>query len=1338
MTDFKFDSNSIIGAGGGCFRKGTQVQLQGGKTIAIEDLREGDEVLAFDERGDIHAAKVTKLHYHADPQPILRVKFWRGEVFITPNHWVLNQYGNFAEMGRLTTHDALVDGMGHLRPIISAEYIGDEPVWNLTVEPHHTFIANGIRVHNGGHRATHPEIIGSGGRGDKGGGRTPVEDPDSLQSRAMVSLLDLIGEGQIGGLVNGLQSIFLDDTPLQNSDGTLNFEGFTVDTRSGTQNQSVIPGFSDIESPQPIGVRCKYNLPVPVTITNPNVDGVRCIVSLGGLMSQDMTNGDIHGTTVAFRFELSTDGGEFVSLGDLSITGKTRSRYQRAYYYKLPKYRNDGGKASTWTIRMVRITPDSKSSSLNNDTYFDSLVEVVDSKLTYPNSALVGITIDSRQFSSIPSRSYLVDGLLIRVPSNYDAKNKTYSGVWDGTFKVAVSSNPAWVMFDLLTNSRYGLGQFIKEHQIDKAALYKIGRYCDERVPDGFGGEEPRFVINTVIASRADAYKVISELSSVFRGMAYWNGGMVGFMQDSPEDPVMIYNSANVVDGTFNYAGSARKDRHSVVNVSWNDPRSNYRQVIEYVEDGALIEKYGIRQLDVAAFGCTSRGQANRVGRWILYTEASESDVITFKVGIDSAFVAPGNIIKIHDPFRAGKRLGGRCCNATLTSVVLDSEIERDGRTRTISIRLPDGTFAERVLAGVEGDGKTVFWSNPLPAVPVDNAIWLIAEESLEPMLARVIGIQQDTDPGFVTIMAVEHVPSKFNAIEKGWKLELPKTSIINSAATPVISDLVAIEEQFMVAPGLMGLNLTASWRSEATSYEVTWWREGKYPTNRVKVMTSNPTLELQNVRAGVYHFNVVGISAFGKRSTVVTMSHQTQGRTAAPGDVLNFKVTKRTNDLVLTWDDVKDINVSGYEVRVGASWDAGEVITTAFAGTMITHDQSLAGKYFYHIRSINALGEFSDNVSTFELVLNSPATVEHFDIIQSGSRLELFWKSNPESDIAFYEVREGPSWNSGSLLSQTKATTLTIPSGGIGVRKFWIKAVASPGIYSELPAWIDTSVAMPTNSNVVVNYDEQLMAWNANKINCYVIGNDLMMSPNVTYAEYVFHVDLLDTYHAQNSVYLQMDSIVNDTDSTNWDVSTFDWDDTESERHWAPNGDIESVKGLVQISRKAPLPSNVIDGWSLDNSLTSERGNVATLADNATYRAARFTDGLYVKGGTKVEWQALSVPAEFAMSFWMKPTQVSDASLVPLIEFASTDETKMLRLAYDETGKELVLIDQAGVEVRLAFTMVSNSFYALMIAQTGTERKIFAHDMDSAAMKSVSAALPPVGAFSKMRLFWS
>ncbi|MDR9847010.1 TipJ family phage tail tip protein [Herbaspirillum huttiense] len=1320
MSENRATQNLIAGAG--CFRKGAQVQLEGGLTKSIEELQVGDEVLSFNEDGKIEVSKVTKVHFHADPQPILRVKFWKGMTHITPNHWVLNQYQSFVEMGSLTAHDALVDGMGHLRPIIGAELTGFEPVYNLTVEPNHTFICDGVRVHNGGHRERYPVAGAGGGGGGKGdGGGSAKEDADTLQSRAMVSLLDLLGAGEIGGLVAGAQSIFLNDTPLQNPDGSFNYTGVSWDQRTGSQGQSAMPGFDSAETPYNVSVRVRADTPHAVTISNPNADQVRVILTIPSLMTQDTSNGDIHGADVTIRIDIATDNGPYYDAsGPLTISGKQRQKFQKSYLLNLPK------PGSMWNIRMVRLSGDATTANISNETYFDSYVEIVNAKLRYPNSALVGMRLDASQISSVPTRSYLVNGMYIRVPSNYNADSHTYSGVWNGTFKVAISGNPAWVLFEFLTNKLWGLGNYLDDSQIDVATLYQIGRYCDEFVPDGFGGWEPRFEMRTVFAQQADAYKIISDICSAFRGMCYWSGGMAAFTQDAPATPSTIFTPANVIDGVFTYSGSAHKDRHTVALITWNDPKENFKQKIEYVEDAEQVALWGVRKIEMVSFGCASRGQANRAGRWILYTERYESDLVQFKVGMDAAMVLPGEIIKIHDTFRAGKRMGGRLKSATTKSAVLDSPIELTTGNAVISLRLPDGTFIDRTLNEDPGTYETVTWIDPLPDTPMNNGMWLIAEANLKPMLARVLGVTQGSDPGTFEIVAMEHNPTKYDAIEKGWALEVPKTSIIDTKAVATPSNLTAVEEQYVVAPSVVGTRINLSWSGLAPTYEVRWRVTGKYQTDWATITTSSASLDFENVKKGVYEFQVCGVNTFGYKSTLVKLSHSVVGKTTAPGDVVNFKVTKRTSDLLATWDAVKDIDIMGYEIREGVSWDGARVVTANFKGTMITDDQDEAGTYHYHIRSIDTSGNYSDNVSTFDLILEPPAPVSQFDAVQSINRLEFRWLANTEVDIVGYEIREGPSWNTSQLIAQVMATTYTMPAGAAGDRLFWIKAIASPGIYSATAMFVQTAVAQPSNMNVIYTDDEVVRGFPGVRHHLSRLNDALVMDNGAARGEYIFTVDLHDQFRAQNSIFFSIDSIAQDLET--WATTSRPWADMT--RQWTYDGSINSVSARCQIAPFTGLRSNEVDGVRGDLATTTVTGHNPAEMLGVSYAQGRYGNGIMVTDLTQISW-AMTVPPLFSVVFWIVPKEVTDCTF-----WSARDGQKSLTVGYSARRKAFYLEDQLSRQVVVPFEFAANDRICVGVCQAQNTRKLFIGRMGDTQPVMATGQLDQQGAYSKVAFY--
>ena len=584
------------GGGGGCFLGHTLVRIPGGER-RIDELQPGDLVLSFDHTGEVHEAKILKVHEH-EGERVIRYTLWGGQhLDATPNHWVLNQFNAFVEIDTLGSDDCLVDANGHLRPIVSKTEFCTGTVYNLTVEGHHTFIANNIRVHNAGLGlgviAGGGGTIGQakGGGGGGGGSRTPTEADDSLQSVQYANVLDLLCEGEIQGIENGEKGIYLDGTPVKDAAGNPNFEGYTVVTRNGTQAQSYISNLAGTESEKTVNVEVVKATPVVRTITDSKVNRVRVTLQIPSLqIIQD--NGDIVGHSVDLQIQVQYNGGGYNTVITDTISGKTSNRYQRDYMLTLSG-------AFPVDIKVIRVSADEASTKRQNLSYWFSYTEIVDEKLKYPNSALVYLRFDSRQFDSVPSRKYLIRGQKIQLPSNatVDTTNYlgrvTYSGVWDGTFGAAQwCSDPAWCLWDLLTSTRYGAS--IPTSSLDRYDFYAISQYCNELVDNGKGGLEPRFSCNLLINSRDEVYNVIQEMTSLFRGIAYYGAGSLVLQQDKPSDSQYLIGPGNVIDGIFVYSGTSQKARSTTATVAWQSYDTLGEVEYEYVEDADAVAKYGI------------------------------------------------------------------------------------------------------------------------------------------------------------------------------------------------------------------------------------------------------------------------------------------------------------------------------------------------------------------------------------------------------------------------------------------------------------------------------------------------------------------------------------------------------------------------------------------------------------------------------------------------------------------------------------------------------------------------------------------------------------------------
>lgn len=761
-----------------------------------------------------------------------------------------------------------------------------------------------------------PVIRGAGGgKGGGGASRVAVEASDNLRSKQFARILDLLGEGEIEGLVDGLKSIQLNGTPLQNADGTYNFKDVVVDSRTGTQAQAYVPGFNTVESTIAVGTEVKNALSITRSITDPSVDAIRVTLTVPALTDQNTTNGDLRGSAVSIAIDRQIAGGGFVQVKLDTIRGKTTSPYQISYRIELPG-------VGPWDIRVRRTTADSTSAAISNKVFWADYTTLIDQKLRYPNSALVGISIDAAQFNAIPTRGYDVKLLKILVPSNYFPLTRKYTRsaatgadtgveqVWDGSFYVAWSDNPAWCWYDLVTAGRYGLGEFISPALVDKWQMYTIGKYCDALVPNGLGGMEPRYTCNIYMQTREEAYKVINSMASIFRGMAFWAGGGMTATHDAPADPIALFTQANIIGGAFNYSGSSLKARHTVALVSWNDPTDSYKQKVEYVEDSIGVARYGVVQTELVAIGCTSRGQAHRVGKWLLFTERLETEIVTFKAGLDGSHVYPGAVIKTQDASRAGKRLGGRLVSATTATVSVDAPITFEaGKVYTLSVILPDSTIAERVLTNAAGVSSTLSFTAALTAVPQPLSVWVVSVNDLVPELWRVVAVKE-VSKGQIEVVAVEHTPGRYNLIEQGIAFESAPTTAINVVSAPP-TNLSATT--YVGAQG--ELEVIVTWLSAiGTRAATVMWRKNN--DNYVTVRADANTFTITGASPGIYTILVSTTSSLGIESTRTRLDYTVSSVVTLP-DVTLLALKQPFVDRFASFKWASTSAADGYLVQI-------------------------------------------------------------------------------------------------------------------------------------------------------------------------------------------------------------------------------------------------------------------------------------------------------------------------------------------------------------------------------------------------------------------------------------
>lgn len=617
----------------------------------------------------------------------------------------------------------------------------------------------------------------------KGGGKghTPHEAKDNLKSTQQLSVIDALSEGPIAGPVNGLQSILINSTPVVDADGNSNIHGVTVVYKVGETPQAPLEGFEASGAETVLGVEVKHDNPVTRTVVSENVDRLR--FTFGVQMLQETTDkGDRNPSSVNLLIQFQRSGiwnTEF----DITINGKITSQY-------LASVVADNLPPRPFSVRMVRVTPDSTTDRLQNKTLWSSYTEIIDIRQGYPGTAVAGLLVDAEQFGSQQvTRNYHLRGRIFQVPSNYDPDTRTYTGLWDGTFKPAYTSNPAWCTMDILTHPRYGLGRRIGVADVDKWALYAIAQYCDQQVPDGFGGTEPRMTLNAYITTQRKAYDVLADFCSVMRCMPVWNGNTMTFIQDRPSDAAWTYTNSNVVGGKFKYSFSALKDRHNAIEVRYTDPLNNWKTSTELVEDHASQIRYGRNLLKMDAFGCTSRGQAHRMGLWVMMTELLETQTVDFSVGAEGLRHTPGDIIEVCDNDYAAASVGGRIADMDITArtLTLDREITLpESGTAMLNIVGPDGTPFSTEIQSRPAPDQVVLKVMPKTVQPY--SVWGLKLPSLKRRLFRCVRIKE-SDNGTYAITAVQHVPEKESIVDNGAHFDpLPGTT--NSIIPPAVQHL--------------------------------------------------------------------------------------------------------------------------------------------------------------------------------------------------------------------------------------------------------------------------------------------------------------------------------------------------------------------------------------------------------------------------------------------------------------------------------------------------------------------------------------------------------------------
>ncbi|NWM84788.1 host specificity protein J [Escherichia coli] len=790
-------------------------------------------------------------------------------------------------------------------------------------------------------------------------GHTPREAKDNLKSSQMLSVIDAISEGPVEGPVDGLKSVLLNSTPVLDSEGNTNIFGVTVVFRAGEQEQTPPEGFESSGSETVLGTEVKYDTPITRTITSANIDRLRFTFGVQALV-ETTSKGDRNPSEVRLLVQIQRNGG-WVTEKDITIKGKTTSQYLASVVV-------DNLPPRPFNIRMRRMTPDSTTDQLQNKTLWSSYTEIIDVKQCYPNTALVGVQVDSEQFGSQQvSRNYHLRGRILQVPSNYNPQTRQYSGIWDGTFKPAYSNNMAWCLWDMLTHPRYGMGKRLGAADVDKWALYVIGQNCDQSVPDGFGGTEPRITCNAYLTTQRKAWDVLSDFCSAMRCMPVWNGQTLTFVQDRQSDKVWTYNRSNVVmpdDGApFRYSFSALKDRHNAVEVNWIDPNNGWETATELVEDTQAIARYGRNVTKMDAFGCTSRGQAHRAGLWLIKTELLETQTVDFSVGAEGLRHVPGDVIEICDDDYAGISIGGRvlAVNNQTRTLTLDREITLPSSGTTL-ISLADGQ-GNPVSVEVQSvtDGVKVKVSR-VPDGVAEYSVWGLKLPTLRQRLFRCVSIRENDD-GTYAITAVQHVPEKEAIVDNGAHFDGDQSGTVNGVTPPAVQHLTA-----EVTADSGEYQVLARWDTpkvvKGVSFMLRLTVAADDGSERLvsTARTTETTYRFRQLALGNYRLTVRAVNAWGQQGDPASVSF----RIAAPAAPSQIELTPGYFQITATphlavYDPTVQFEFWFSEKRIA---DIRQVETTArYLGTALywiaaSINIKPGHDYYFYIRSVNTVGK--------------------------------------------------------------------------------------------------------------------------------------------------------------------------------------------------------------------------------------------------------------------------------------------------------------------------------------------------------------------------------------------
>lgn len=831
------------------------------------------------------------------------------------------------------------------------------------------------------------------------GSRTPVDATDTLRSMQRAEIVDILGEGQIGGLVNGLKSVFLDEVPVENADGSRNFSEFSHWVGLGGPTDTNPPqAFGNVQTEVGVGVNVTFAVPVVRTIADANVDQVRVTIQVPQLV-ESKDNGDRVGSKFEWAIDVQSSGGGFVERYRGEVSGKASQAYSRAVLVDL----KTAGPAP-WQVRVRRITADSTSANIVNTFGWASYTAISGVRMLYKHSAKVGLSFDARNFSAVPRRAYDVMGISDwLVPINYDSLARSYFGNWNGLFKQAWTNNPAWVLYNLVENRRYGLGEYVTQLP-DKWTLYRLAQWCDEMLPDGRGGTEPRYTINTQLMQQKEAVQLLQDICAVFRGALLYGAGTLGASWDAPSTPVAIYTPANVVGGLFNYADGSRASKKSACTCWYNDRTQFGKRMPATHEEPALVAKYGYREMEIDPIGVSTPGQALRMAKWALWTTEVEDSTVSFRVGGQGQAARIGDVFQINDPSETGERLGGRVVAATTTAVTLDAPVQLvGGETYTLWVTLADPADGskliaqERVVTNAPGTHSVLTVAAAFTAAPMQHTMWVLDGSTVAPTLWKTLAIQpvqgEDGQEEF-EIVGMRHIPSKWGFIENGLELTVRPTRRLNDLA-PKVLDL-AVAEVVYIDGSTERIRATVSWTEPAAGLRyLVAWRIDNGPWTSMQPTSAN-TVDVDGVQPGLLEVRVQSQNALGNLSPAVEAWLPLTGEGSAPPNVTGLAVSVVGAGIRIDWARWESSIAGETEIRFGPDWDAAATLFRGRANTY-TNVAPPPGTYVLWFKHFDATGQReSPTATTITVVWDGTTLLKYLKVTATSQIFKVFANGSP------------------------------------------------------------------------------------------------------------------------------------------------------------------------------------------------------------------------------------------------------------------------------------------------------------------------------------------------------